>query len=111
VVRCGRGGIGRRARFRSSWPRCRGGSSPSARIRPQEWRFGSRESEGRLPRPQLAAALDQDNFRTQVTTDAEAKLALLRRNQEQIRFGGRLMFNQKRANARFSSAATVHNAA
>jgi hypothetical protein len=60
---------------------------------------------------QLAAAPNQDQFRTSFAAGAEAKLALLRLNQEQIRFGGRLKFSQKRANARFSSAATVHNEA
>jgi hypothetical protein len=58
-----------------------------------------------------AAAPNQDQFRRQFAAGAEAKLALLRLNQEQIRFGGRLKFSQKRANARFSSAATVHNEA
>jgi hypothetical protein len=53
----------------------------------------------------------QDAYRKNFGTQVEAKLAQLRANALEIRLGGRLKFSQKRANAKFSDAATVNNAA
>ena len=57
------------------------------------------------------AANKQDAYRRRFGTQVEAKLAQLRANELEIRLGGRLKFSQKRANAKFSDAATVNNAA
>lgn len=51
----------------------------------------------------------QDAWRATFAKYVERKLEELRRNELEIRIGGRLKFSQKRANARFSSAATIHN--
>ena len=61
----------------------------------------------------LAAFRDtqKDAYRTAFATAAEEKLAELRSIALQVRIGGRLKFSQKRANYKFSDAATVNNAA
>ena len=58
------------------------------------------------------AADKQDAYRRRFGAQVEAKLGLSSRaNELEIRLGGRLKFSQKRANAKFSDAATVNNAA